>query len=89
MDEPFTHWANCEIESPKQGTFSLAPQSFIQFQIAARGCIQCHEFAQAVRAQRVEQVQCVGLSLFEIVDDCASGTNRKAVGFYSKAIQRG
>ncbi len=89
MDKPFAHGGDGEIKCAEQGAFSFAAQGFIQFQIAAGGCIQGHEFVQAVGAQGVEQVQCVGLSLFEIEHDCPRRSNGKAVGFEPKTVQCG
>ena len=89
MDHAFAHRGDGSIQRTKQRTFPLAAQGFIQLEVAAGGCVQRHEFIQTVGAQRVQQVERIGLRLFEILNDRSRRADGEAVGFQPKAIQCG
>ena len=50
-DASFSHGCNGLVEHAEQRAFDLAAQCFGQFQVAAGGGVECHEFAQAVYSQ--------------------------------------
>ncbi len=89
MHESFSHRRDGKIQCAKQGAFSFAAQRFVQLQISAGGCVQRHEFAQAVGAEGIQQVQRIRLGFFEILYDCARRPHGKAVFFQPKTDQRG
>ncbi len=76
------------IQHVQQRAFDFAAQGFGEFQVAARRRVEGHEFGQAVDAQAGQQVERVGLGLFEILHDDARGADGKTLSFQPEAFQR-